>query len=301
MTEIIYHVTDTAGLNGIFSTGKLWCTHIYYLNDALEYRHTRQLYREALQESISRVVTQNEAMQMTYRAITEAEKYDYLDQRFFPSPRHYVTCFSERQDDLPLWRGYADGGPRFSIGFRRDQLERLWASQGVRLGQVRYDTDNVKSEITHLYAQEVNRIASQSPRSDGHVFDPFCNISHLGVSEINERIINRYVPLVKHRKFSAETEWRLYSDSDNQGTFLLSHEIKVRAGKTFLIPYVELDLTGLDSPISSICVGPSPHQNETLGALNVWLIQRTHRSPPSIISGQSSIQFHCSDIPYRDW
>jgi len=38
----LFHYTDAAGLQGIVKSGRLWATHIYYLNDTQEFNTRRE-------------------------------------------------------------------------------------------------------------------------------------------------------------------------------------------------------------------------------------------------------------------
>jgi hypothetical protein len=48
--ETLYHYTTQDGLLGILKDQSLWATHILYLNDSMEMRHTADIFKHALHD-----------------------------------------------------------------------------------------------------------------------------------------------------------------------------------------------------------------------------------------------------------
>lgn len=50
---VLYHYTNTGGLEGILESGKLWATDYRYLNDASEVTYAHSLLVEAIEKRLS--------------------------------------------------------------------------------------------------------------------------------------------------------------------------------------------------------------------------------------------------------
>jgi len=72
----------------------------------------------------------------------------------------YVACFSEKEDDLSQWRGYADDGRGMVIGFDRQKLCNNIRSDGIRsiigIAEPECIANVVYNKRTiHQYAKEI--------------------------------------------------------------------------------------------------------------------------------------------------
>lgn len=177
-------------------------------------------------------------------------------------------CMSEVGDLLSQWRGYADDGKGFSIGFSKTYLEKLSKiddeSKGlIRLYKVIYSPEEQESAISPILADIDKDIKA------GDLRIPTPKALYLNDSEYDEfKKASRYVftSLVlksilaipnlftlKEGAFSEEKEWRLL-------TFIMDSVLKncmFRASSDRIIPYKVFDLKMLDvEPVSEIIIGP---------------------------------------------
>ena len=125
-SDLIYHYTDANGLFGILGgnderkPGKeieFHATNILFLNDASEYKFFGEIvtkYIENNPKKFNQILNKNDKQNL--KKLT----------RLYNNPHQqdiYVTCFSERKDNLSQWRGYCEKGG-YNLGLNRVQLEQ---------------------------------------------------------------------------------------------------------------------------------------------------------------------------------
>jgi hypothetical protein len=118
---LLYHYTNLDAFTKIVATGKLWATHIQYLNDTSEQRLVRESILVRIEERLKS--ESGEARQKLL--FWQQRLLSWTDWGDAEDTTYYVICFSEDGGDrLSQWRGYgAQGG--VSIGFRKSVLEEL--------------------------------------------------------------------------------------------------------------------------------------------------------------------------------
>lgn len=293
--DLLYHYTNMDGLLGIVRTGKLWLTHIRYLNDSLEYEFLWQLLQKQVKARLaSSELAEDQrtrlAALMQYRADVET----------------YVTSFSDDGGDrLSKWRGYCPTGIGFSIAFSGLSLERLVE---------KYNSPGI--EVTKLAASVLPVEYLSTDSAD--TFDDIINgtwmspVQSPGLS--NERmfstLMSAFAWAYKHDSFSEEREWRLslsgFPIALPRPKFELQPAIRrilrepmepvpglfFRPGKSMLIPYREIDFREVDRNfIRKITVGPTPHQELSMRPVEGLL--RSH--------GYTNCEITTSLVPYRHW
>lgn len=94
-------------------------------------------------------------------------------------------------------------------------------------------------------------------------------------------------PQFKHPAFEEEQEWRVIQPTHK----FLECRKKFRAGKSMLVPYIELALAEDPYFIKEVFVGPSP--NTSLSVASVKGLFESH--------SHSDVEVRESQIPYRYW
>jgi len=99
---------------------------------------------------------------------------------------------------------------------------------------------------------------------------------------------------MKHNAFEGEREWRLISPV----TRYYGLDVKLREGKSTLIPYQEFSLTHDDGRLGfeKLLIGPTPSPDEAIRAIRSLL--ETHKVHK--VDG-NSVDVEHSEIPFRDW
>ncbi|MBI3169743.1 MAG: DUF2971 domain-containing protein [Chloroflexi bacterium] len=205
----------------------------------------------------------------------------------------YVCSFSEEGNQLSQWRGYCPEMGGFSLGFNFDSsLIELISTQDFRLAKCVYDFELQETKVLE-YLRDV--LDFHNKETD------FMNIS----SKAWDGFL-AMAPLLKHPKFSEEKEWRLISKPRT------IFGAQFRTGKSMLIPYVTINLSGnntgdsdMKRPIkcfSDVFVGPTP--NPDLSIISVENLLRVERVFPRVDSDGRPLT-KClvldSEIPYRAW
>ena len=154
----------------------------------------------------------------------------------------FVASFSEERDSLSQWRAYCPSGAGYSIGF---DARNLWAeafTQGFhKFAPCIYDWESQLEAIESLLDKVMTseRWAHVlENRGDEH--------SYLRAQEVWLREFLLLAPALKHRAFREEREWRLIS----QPIEMLDSSLRYRAGRSMLIPYVEINLAVYGSHIT---------------------------------------------------
>lgn len=178
-------------------------------------------------------------------------------------------CLSEKPDLLSQWRGYADDGQGFSIGFSKGYLEKLPGvigsnKQSFKLKKVLYNTSEHEDALRPAFEKIKNIV--ESGKLKFPMRSLLSDTSDEEFSKRKEEYLLSFKMLwleaattlscaytLKNPAFSEEIEWRLLSymlrDSGDSALF--------RAASNRLIPYREFSLEALpEKSISEVYIGP---------------------------------------------
>lgn len=125
----LYHYCSISTFHSIVTGKKLWLTSIWDFNDYMEVEWVyKQLWPE-IKKNYSDLIPA-EAIKLIESTI-EAEAYK------FHSP--HLCCLSANSDLLSQWRGYADNGKGFAIGFNLNNF-------GIK-GYIPFTIDDFENSI----------------------------------------------------------------------------------------------------------------------------------------------------------
>lgn len=295
--DLLYHYTTMEGLLGIVKTGKLWSTHIKYLNDSREYEFLWQLLAARIEQRFETSILPYES----------PERKRIASLQWFRAPiETFVSSFSDDGGDrLSQWRGYSGDGVGFSIGFSGPMLEKL------------VETFNATPEADRRLSASILPVIYFS-EDDAAKFDEIINntwkspVEAPGLSKerMFSTLMSAFAWAYKHNSFREEKEWRLtistYPFSAPKPTAELSPAVQrilhgpsepapglcFRSGKSMLIPYREIDLISIDAEfINKITIGPTPHPELSAKAVNDLLLSK----------GLKHCEVKVSAVPYRHW
>jgi len=287
--KIVYHYTSLEGLLGIVNSRKIWATDILYLNDASEFKYSKDM----LYEEIKKLQKRDQRFKLAEELDASLGYFFYKTledniEKLFPSEHFgfYVCSFSEEKDLLSQWRGYGQNRIGCSIGFSLDRLKENFKQASFTISQCIYDKEEQRDSINKLLKKISDKFISEIGDSTDKKDAWDMKSRHLAVEFISEFI--KLAPAFKHPQFKEEKEWRIISSLQMPNATKL---LRFRPGKTMIIPYVEFFLPVEDDKliIDEIVIGPTIDNLLSISALKL-LLESKSAICRKIIS---------STIPYR--
>lgn len=251
LPKIIYHYCDARAAISILCDRKLWLSSFSMSND----------YQEGM---IGKDAVMAEA--------TRDTRYPHVREAFEIKLRNidrilgtYGMCFSEHGDLLSQWRGYADNGAGFAIGF--DTSVAGWLQRpepslpnvqnsSARIQRVLYRPDEHAAVAASIYEVMTPHLAELRPvppaSSDvGSPSHPWLQ-SH---SAVNTALHKHWPDIyrLKNEAFKEEAEWRAIAIA-----MQLQAGFQFRAARGKVVPYIEHTLPDHPelNPIRQIVIGP---------------------------------------------
>jgi Protein of unknown function (DUF2971) len=227
--DILWHYTNAAGFLGIFRSGTLWATNTDYLNDASEMRYARHLVLRGVNSVRPSAVNreEHEVLNLLLECIGSNVTRPV-----------FVTSLSAEKNDLSQWRAYGGSSGSFALGFNPERLVAAIAKNtDTRFNLYKCIYDEAQSaslcqQFVDNLLQEF-RVYRQAYTAGGPDYQETLNLVHEAV-----RIFDTVAPLIKHPDFVRESEWRLVSAPVD----LTKRPIRLREGRTRIIPYLELTI-----------------------------------------------------------
>jgi hypothetical protein len=285
-TKTLYHYTTQEGLLGIIRSREIWATHTSYLNDAKEYRY-------AVDVAAAEVLKRLEAGGESYRILVLADMAEGL--KGVESTNVCVCSFSEDRDSLSQWRAY--GGPTsgFAIGFNPPHLAEMVKREEFYLAPCLYDPAEqsavIEALVNRVFDENVDRLHNGDVLVSGDPEKDWPNISRL-ISPRGGNLtayLHRFAPILKHRSFAEEKEWRIISRPlmNTRGGF------SFRCGSSMLIPYYRVPISHPDRPLKldEVVIGPTPHMEQASRAVRNFLVSQE----------LEEVAVNTSAVPYRNW
>lgn len=287
--KIVYHYTSLEGLIGIINSQRIWATDILYLNDASEFKYSKNI----LYEEVKKLRKKDPRFKRTNNLDDSLGHffYEILEEnieKLFPSEHFsfYVCSFSEKKDLLSQWRGYCQNGTGFSIGFSLDRLKNNFEHANFAINKCIYDAKEQTTLINELLKKTSEKFISEIGGSADKKNAWDTKSKYLAVEFVSEFI--KLAPAFKHPQFIEEKEWRVISSLQ---TPKVSKLLRFRPGKTMIIPYVELFLPeeGGKLIIDEMVIGPTNDNSLSVSSLKLLLISK------NVICRKIS----SSTVPYR--
>jgi len=248
----LWHYTTGDALIKILRSGTLWSTQVSCVNDALEFKHAVSLTQSAFKrrhDSDGNLTSDQKSL------INEIQLALVQDGR--ETANYFVTCFSERRDDVSQWRAYGTGEGGYSIRFNIDALSGQSRMIGY-LAPVTYDravqdrvADAVVSQTLRLYDAGLSKRPGIT-----------LGVWTAAFLEAWREAVAYIAPLIKHEAFEAEKEWRLIKrlvvdDVPNMEYLQRQSMLSRHLPLVFMPPK---GATWRRLPIEEIMVGPSRHK-----------------------------------------
>lgn len=271
LPDHLYHYTSQEGLRGIVQGGELWASKITHLNDSSELALTLGATRTYL-EGIDPPAPVRAGI------LRDLELIEASGNNVF------VFSLTSSGDLLSQWRGYTRPGSGYSIGFAAAELKRIAERDGLfSLGPCSYASD-VRNEVV---ADLVSRVVSGNLhlRTKRKKYTPR---TPWRSPQFSDELLFA-ASFLKHEAFREEMEWRLVSRPIPFKDPMFCY----RDGKSHLLPYFRLSIREAAGsiPLRSVTVGPTPHPDLALSAVEGLLLS----------SGISKFSLQRSEIPFRHW
>ena len=244
MPERLYHYTGRPGLVGIVESGQLWASDINYLNDTTEIRYSRALLGR-LGERLRADSSPEYAVDLVCQvaaALTAAAT----------TPPMFVISLCHDGDNLSQWRGYAEEGRGYAIGFDREVLEHTARLQGFTMVPIIYDRSDQEEHLAEVLRDAVGIVRdwgndpTNAPSPEQQLIELSLGITFAAM-------------FVKDQRFVDEREWRLIR-TIVPGVWDPRTRIRVVNGVD--LSYEELELVNPESgalSLDEIVIGPIGH------------------------------------------
>jgi len=273
---ILYHYTSQAGLLGIVAKRMLWATNMAYMNDVSEYEYGRNVMLAAIARQHTGTPENLQRFIEETKAAFERRARDF-----------FLTSLTEAGDLLSQWRGYTENGNGFCVGFDaqalsvRSEIDGDWV-----LTRCEYDPARQRELADRLVGESVSKWeeAIAAPEKVGFwdgLFGPTFEF------QVSAQIL---ALSFKDPSYSEEREWRLFAQASG------TSNLRFRAGKAMITPYVELDLRSSEPKdpevkVRSVIVGPCPYPALAADSIRMVLDANEHKE----------VEIAGSAIPFRAW
>lgn len=275
--ETIYHYTTAAGLKGILTGNCLWATQPAYFSDIREIKYGIDLLAKECRKFASGATKPNPIIQAVIREVSTLVKH--------VSPYDmYICCFTRKPNDLGQWRGYADNGLGYSIGFDRDSIAEFAIHPLVF--KVLYDPLEQRRLCNHLLRLVTGRIQSLIEAAQAKRLIPDEDMLIEWCAGILSTYLEIMTPGLKNQAFKEEEEFRIWVIPNKLRECV---PIKMRERNGLMIPFIELYQENRGTlGIKNIIVGPALDFEKAKQGLRHLLDQ----------NGYKKVDILRSDIPY---
>lgn len=271
----LYHYTDLNALIGIVSKKELWLTNQYFLNDRDEYKIGIRLIQDVFLEQKKKYLNNKKASIFLNTLDSAIE--------LISRSNVFTISFSEEQDLLSQWRGYANNCKGVSIDFLslKDFIE-----SGIQLLPCIYDVEEHREYINYIFDSTMYILFStkEENKTDSNNFKDEEKPYRDSINKAGSHFIksgNVACSIIKNSSFKEEKEWRLIEFKDS--------EIYYRDKSHFILPFIKKEKQNLNEYINEIMVCATPEKQLTEKSIRYLLDNKSFKD---------TIITH-STIPYR--
>jgi len=239
--DVFYHYCSAESFKAIIENKTLRFCDLYHMNDKTELKHGYFLFKTLLKESDMPAEQQ--------KLILSA--FNDIKNRFML----LSMSFSKIPDQLSQWRGYADDGKGFCIGFKASELEDL----PINILKAEYNIDNQCNLIT-------NAINILKDNLDDKSYNIIAGLMELFALLKNESFSEEHEYRLVHSVFiDIDYEERIYDiwKLDKKYRDYIKDDISFSLVDNIPTPYVDLFFNIHNrEPISNVIIGPKNNSEE---------------------------------------
>lgn len=239
--DIVYHYCSVDAFLSIIQNSKLWLSDVLKSNDKLEYLWMRNRVNKELESSLK---SENLNLWEEHKQVSsEANDLTLL-----------TACFSEAEDLLSQWRGYANDGEGVAIGFSKSCLQKI--NEGLSFlkfdnvvydeqKQVSFINDKVQEEIEFLRRLQTQELYALEEEYHRNSLD-YAFYKNPSFSEEREmRIVFNYIT------------WGHQNLGHIEPTYFQYSHLKFRSANNKIVAYIEMDIGSFSNDIiKKIYIGP---------------------------------------------
>lgn len=250
--DLLYHYCSTDTYLAMMSSNCVRMSDINMLNDAHE-----GLYGYEIFEAAATLLLTEEPRRAGLEDIDVAF-FDMVDAYLSPKQFHshpVIACFSKDPDVLSQWRGYADDGKGWSVGFCAKALSRM----PVTLLEVLYDPDRQLLEAANtLAAIYLRNRASENPGGSEFAQDClFMSSVLLGFKHPSFREEMEVRALHELRVEVTETSLKLTDDGYDDDQMHHARPVHFRSSEGSIIAYIDMPFrTEGEAVVKEVWFGP---------------------------------------------
>ena len=212
--EFLYHYTDGNAFQNIMKNGQLWASHIRFMNDYTEEFLVLDKIIEILTKRVGSLDLDIEKLKNKIRKFFEEE---------ISKKGIFILSFSEKADDLNQWRAYGNKIPSYCIKFDTQNLIQNLNHSFQKLSDIeeiksfiRVDWDLNDRKRKFLLMSCIYESEEQEKLLEEVIEDSLSYVERINdkitESKLAKEIANRliiYAPIIKHKAFKEEQEWRI--------------------------------------------------------------------------------------------
>lgn len=278
----LHHYTTGDSLIKIIQSGELWATQVSCLNDSKEVTHAVELLENTITKRAKITSDKNFgkllSLMQSQLKCTEVSTFGC-----------FIVSFSSNEDDLSQWRAYGGSNGGYSLRFNSESMLQYLAMQGDYLAPVTY-SEAIKSKLMEEIVTSLEGFLTEG------LSDRASSSSEEWIIEFTQHILAQLsylAPLMKHRSFERENEWRLIhylkTEDSSRMTFserggMLRRHIPIKLSPQLHDGYTRL-------PLSGIMVGPQTHKEISKISVGDLLGSRGYID--------TQVPVLLSDVPYR--
>lgn len=217
-------------------------------------------------------ISSNEGAKWFISRIKDSDKIpNEKKEKFLTQSSIFVSCLSERNDDLRQWIPYADDGKGIAIGFK--EIGETHDICDATIVQVSYAENKDKQKYAEKLYGEIESIFKQCPE------ELKIDLSIMLIDAFQLDII-----ACKSPSYKDEQEWRMVLPDAVYG---MHKDVNFKYSKELIKPYIEVEFNK-DSVIE-VVLGPKSDKTVNVHALKLMLQKY----------GYNNAVVRTSDIDYR--
>lgn len=253
--QLVYHYCSSETFVKIIESSVLRMTNITKSNDYEEVVYSAEYFKRAFRNGCRKFI--KDYKDSDFAEIFEQIDFDDLVENCIKceSLVYYTVCFSETEDLLSQWRGYASDGTGVSIGFEKTIFEAALKHRMFKFGRVIYDISEAQASFTQLVYTRLLDVYEK--KSTPKTTDDYINALNKLVSLLVYSTV-----FYKNPAFSEEREWRLVFYPFGNIRNLSLHGMKSYDGANQLFYDRMLEFTNHATQAGNFCINPISFYNK---------------------------------------